>query len=111
MDTITIKEMLRVMESGETFSIDKAVSYDRKRKTGGDIIEYPEARLVQAEQEPTSDRPLTRVEQLKKQKARVPRHRKWYTRNIRLCIGGHPTGQIRKVHPPLILEFNGKTVV
>lgn len=97
------------METGEVFSC-KVVSYDRKRKKGGEIMEYAEAILVQNTKKESKARPKTlreqQVERLTEIK-KAPNHREWYTRNIQLLQNGHPTSLIKKIHPPLIVEFNG----
>ena len=102
------------MESGQAFSL-KVVAYNRQRKKGGDIKEYAEAILVRPTNEGEGNgRPPTRLEQLRKELAackRDPRHRKWYTRNIRILQNGFPTSIIRTIHPPLVIEFNGQKVV
>lgn len=113
---ISIKQVLAWMDSGKPFSCT-VVAYDRKRKKGGHLIEYPEAELVKPEEKPAAAvRPLTRQEEQRRQLAagddgRNPNHRHWYTRNIRELLHGQPTAIIRKIHPPLLLIFNSKTVV
>ena len=111
---ITMQEMLEAMESGAPFSM-KVCSYDRKRKKGGEWKFYPEAVLVQKEKKKEGSRPLTRIEKLQYQlhegEKRDPNHRKHYTRNIRVLQDGHPTGIIETIHPPLVDEFNGKTLL
>lgn len=108
---ITIAQCIEFMESGKPFSC-KVVSYDLKRKSGGKILEYDEAILVQntKEEEEEAGRPRTnretQVQRLTEMK-RNPSHRKWYTRNIQLLQDGFPTSLIKKIHPPLIIEFNG----
>ena len=110
---ISTKQMLATMEEGQPFSM-VVVTYDRKRKKGGQIKEYPEAILVQADQKQQTNRPLTAIEakvdrltQIKKN----PHHHSHYTRNIQLLQDGHPTSLIKKIHPPLVLEFNGQKVM
>lgn len=116
---ITERDMLEVMETGRAFSC-LAVSYDVKRKTGGKVLHYPEAVLVQASKEAKANarRTLTPAEQraMEARNAaggtpRNPHHRRFYTRNIRILQDGQPTMIQRKVHPPLIIEFNGKRVL
>jgi hypothetical protein len=113
--TISIKEALAYMESGKIFSC-KVVSYNRKSDKGGEIKHYPEALLLrQVEETQTNDRPMTTIERLQ---AKIempklhknPNHHIHFTRNIRDVQDGHPTGIIYKIHPPLLLEFNGLTV-
>ncbi|PHN06942.1 hypothetical protein CRP01_09000 [Flavilitoribacter nigricans DSM 23189 = NBRC 102662] len=109
--------MLATMETGRPFSLT-FVTYDRKRKCGGRIEDIAEAVLLHRDPESTTDtfanRPATPHEKKVQQLAelrRDPGHRKWYTRNIRLLVNGHPTGEIRKIHPPLVAIFNQKIVV
>lgn len=108
--------MLSAMETGAPFSI-KVCSYDRKRKKGGEWKEYPEAVLVSAKdnQDDSQNRKLTALEQVRKELdaplRRNPNHRKHYTRNIRILQNGHPTGMIVSIHPPLVDEFNGQTLL
>jgi hypothetical protein len=116
-EMITISEVLEKMQAGAVFSL-KVVSYDRRRKAkSGKIVEYPEAALVwgdggddrtkkrSAERAPTAlERQLSGLDEHK----RNPNHSGWYTRNIRLYQGGIPTEAVRKIHPPLIIEFNGE---
>lgn len=111
---ITVRNMLEMMESGLPFSLTY-VTYDSQRKKGGRLITYHEAELLQAD-EPTPGRQLTKLEETQKRTedlrtGRDPRHQKWYTRNIRILQNGHRTGVIQKIHPPLVVLFNEKTVV
>lgn len=117
MDQITVKDMLAQMETGKVFSLT-FVTYDRRRKRGGSIEDIAEAVLLQHDPTATNEifanRPATPHEKKVQQLAelrRAPDHHKWYTRNIRLLVNGHPTGEIRKIHPPLVTRFNQKTVV
>lgn len=112
---ISTKEMLETMKNGKPFSM-VVICYDRRRKSGGQIKEYPEAILVKKSDgnDLQLSRPQTKMEQkaayldeLKKN----PNHSKWYTRNIRLLQEGQPVGIINTIHPPLVVEFNGQKVV
>ena len=94
----------------------KVVSYDHKRKKGGEILEYPEAvQVIKKEEALRSQRPATRNEKLqakvREHKSKNPSHGKHYTRNINVLQDGLPTTIIRKIHPILIIEFNNKKVV
>jgi hypothetical protein len=118
---ITLQEALNWMQSGKPFSC-KVVSYDRTRHTGGTILEYPEAvQLLPSGQSPPSGdlgglgvRGRTRTEQLRsqlyEQASRKPQHGKHFTRNIQLLQDGHPVVIVKKIHPVLLLEFNGQEV-
>ena len=111
-----LKTILHIMASGELFSC-KVVKYDRKRKTGGQILEIVSAKLVSAEKKEKQQaatpatRAATPMEQLQQKRSKKPHHFRWFTRNIRLYTAGLPTSQILKIHPPLIIEFNGNQVV
>ena len=114
-EVITVGQMLKQMETSIRFSIT-VISYDRKRKTGGEIKESPEACLVMADKEKLErGRPKTAEEQEREGQMlsaeKKPAHYLWYTRNIRLLQAGTPTALIRKIHPPLVVEFNGKKVI
>jgi hypothetical protein len=115
---ISIRELLAHMEHGQPFSIE-VVSYDRQKGTGGKIHIYEEAVLLtEATRGTYLGRELTESERsvsasVADQELIVPKnpnHYFNYTRNIRILQDGHPTNIIKKVHPPLILKFNGKTV-
>jgi hypothetical protein len=99
---ITLAEILRHMESGKPFSL-KVVSYDRDRKKGGEILHFEEARLVPRDLPARTDRPPTKKEALLE---RRQNHFSHYTRNIQIIANGTPTAIIRKIHIPLIIEFN-----
>lgn len=112
---ITVKGKLAQMETGDPFSITY-ITFDRQRKKGGQVQAYTEAVLVltaerrveQPQRAQTSrERKQAKLQHLKK----APHHHKWYTRNIQLLVNGHPTGERRKIHPPLVVLFNDKIVV
>jgi hypothetical protein len=110
---ITMQEMLDAMKTGAPFSMT-VCSYDRKRKKGGEWKHYPEAVLVQAKDQPKGDRPLTAVEKVRQELTAIkrnPNHREHFTRNIRILQNGHPTAIIVTIHPPLVDQFNGKTLL
>jgi len=119
MAYIAIKDMLATMASGKTFQL-KVVTYDKKRKKGGEIVDYAEAVQVikREEAEADSQRPMTRIEQMKHDlsenevdTSRNPSHGEHYTRNINVLQEGIPTAIVRKIHPLLVIEFNHKKVV
>lgn len=102
VETITLKEVLAFMDTGAPFSI-AFVTYDEKRKTGGEWIEVKRAEKYV---------PFTRAEQERLDKAQPkvgifknPHHYENSTRNIQI-----PNGEIRKVAIRLIRRFNGKVV-
>lgn len=113
MEIITIRQMLRTMEGGDPFSIT-FITYDRRRRKGGAVRTFPEAELLQRKKKEVEGRPMTRREKAGLPadfSEKSPRHRKWYTRNIRILQDGHPTALVKKIHPPLVVFFNGKNVV
>lgn len=118
MGTIQIKEMLVAMETGEPFSI-QFITFDRKRKTGGDIKEFSQAILCYSKKTTNNKvqaRPMTRIEQMTAiletdTIRRNPNHKSNYTRNIQILQDGHPTAMRRKIHPLLVTQFNTKTVL
>lgn len=119
---ITIRECLEHMHAGEVFRL-KVVSFDKKRPVRCGIVhEYPEAVLMWATAPDGSEsakampgeRPMTELEKRligadAAAIARRPHHADHYTRNIRLLMHGQPTEAVVKIHPPLIIEFNGET--
>lgn len=119
MDTIiTISDCLKRLEAGEIATIE-VYKYDRKRKKGGqiDTLTCLLAKDEKDEKDEKSEGPNNGVDlQALDAEASVvahrrPNHRKFYTRNVRIVINGHPTAVIQKIHPPLIRTFNGiKTV-
>lgn len=97
------------MNSGQVFTC-KVVTYDQKRKTGGEIKEY-RAILMQGKDRGEKLRPMTPREKLKSADSRNPNHKQWYTRNIRIVTHDNfETTIVRKIHIPLIIEFNNQTV-
>lgn len=109
---ITLKAMIAEMQTGATFSCT-VISFDKKRGTGGEILEYHEARLFDPKLEQHASRAATEVERLRErlQESRNPNHGKHFTRNIMLMMNGHTTSETRKIHPPLVVSFNNQTVL
>lgn len=116
---ITIGQCLERMHAGEVFSL-KVVSYDRRRRDkSGQVQEYAEGVLVWGDggSDRTDRKPERAPTVLERALAggdaeidrRNPNHAHFYTRNIRVLQNGSPTEMIRKIHPPLIIEFNGET--
>jgi len=106
MHYVWLKDVLTAMEGDEEFSM-QFVTYDKQRKTAGEIVEvekakgmWKEAAEVTGKGVKTSN-PEEQLERRKKQ----PNHWENATRNI--VIGS----QIRKVHIRLITKFNGKPVI
>lgn len=115
---ISIKQCLEVMHSGAQFSL-KVTQYDKRRKDKrGKVLDVACAVLVWgdggnertkrgSERQPTDlERALSGENDLDK---RNPAHEQHYTRNIRVVVDGLETEVIYKIHPALIIEFNGQT--
>lgn len=101
------------MHSGAAFSL-RVISFDQKRPHKcGNELHYPEAVLVWGNAGEVTDgkqvgqRPPT-AKEAESLGDRDPAHQVNYTRNIRLLAGGLKTETIAKIHPPLIIEFNGE---
>lgn len=111
-EVITIRECNHIMKSGNIFSF-KCVTYDKKRKRGGELMEFDEAVLMERPKDDDISkdmgRPLTESEKVEVKK--LQRHWDNYTRNLRILQNGTPTSIIKKIHPPLLIEFNGKQVI
>lgn len=98
-----LHEMDQVSSSGipVPFSL-KFVTADRKRKTGGEIIEVKDAIKCIGKKNGMviyDGNTLSRKE-------KAPSHYENATRNIAL-----PNGSIRKIHIRLIIEFNAQKVI
>lgn len=113
---LPIKECLKIMHSGAVFSLS-VVSFDKKRPhKSGIVTHYPEAVLVWGEGgdiqkgREVGARPKTQREaRLSGLPAgKQPDHQGNYTRNIRLVANGFKTESLVKIHPPLIIAFNGQ---
>lgn len=111
-NTITMREVLDWIESGRPFRCT-CVAYDRRRHTGGSVIELHEAVMLQrsASRSEAAARGLTRTEKLRARLGKNPGHGQWFTRNVQVLQQGQPTAIIKKIHPPLILTFNGKEML
>lgn len=109
MELISIRDMLEDMEMGQPFSM-KVVKYNKQAVTGGNILEIEEAFL---RKKSSINRPKEITDPATREggQSKAPNHFKNYTRNIRLLKNGGPTNTIVKIHPPLVLEYNGKKVV
>jgi hypothetical protein len=107
---ISFREILTHIHSGKVFSC-KVVTFDKQKQTGGELREY---RAVLLRRDPMPNlRPSTaqELEAYNKKIQREPNHRLHYTRNIRIVTeDGFKTQVIKKIHIPLIVEFNGQKV-
>lgn len=113
---ITIAECLKRLEAGEKVFLE-VYQFDRKRKKGGKIDSF-DCVLLKNEGIPVGEDGVMIIGSVGVENTegplrdkRNPNHRIFYTRNVRILINGHPSGVVRKIHPPLIRSFNGfKTV-
>lgn len=75
------------------------------------VLMWKEAETAQ--KVPHGERPMTALERrltgIEDAERRNPNHQQHYTRNIRILQRGQPTEMEVKIHPPLIIEFNGET--
>jgi hypothetical protein len=102
-DTITLKEVLQRMDSGERFSI-AFVTADKHKNKGGEWIEITQCwkgfeRTEQQRKKSAKTQPKTVI-------MKNPNHFENSTRNI--CL---PNGEMRKVHIRLIRRFNNKVII
>ena len=116
---LSIKQILEIMHSGAVFSL-KVVRYDKRRKDKtGHVLEIAEGKLVWGDggsdrvaKPPSGERAPTALERqlsgLDQEDRRNPNHKFHYTRNVRILVNGQFTECIEKIHPPLIIEFNGQ---
>lgn len=107
--------MLATMANGDPFTIT-TIGFDKRRPQKSGRLHTFEGILCQQDEEEKKvegrsqtpmEQAITELETLKKN----PNHHDHYTRNLELCVNGYPTGERRKFHPPLVWQFNGKTVV
>jgi hypothetical protein len=110
---ISFKQISEYINSGEVFECT-VVTYDRKRKTGGKLL-HIKGVLAKGVEQGGKLRAMTRGERVEAQlktNRRNPNHHRWYTRNVRLVtLDGFLTNELRKIHLPLIVKFNGQTVM
>lgn len=115
MASISTKQMLETMKDGQPFTIT-FVTYDKRRKNKSGKILTLEGILCQKPKEETKveGRQLTETETKKEDLERLrrnPHHRDHFTRNLQIYVNGHPTAELRKFHPPLVVRFNELKVV
>lgn len=112
---ITVGEVWDTMQRGEVFSL-RAVKYNRQAKTGGDFITIEAGRVEKTPANKKATGPGDNQAPGPKVAdqwvaGKNPRHRKNHTVNIRILQDGVTTSVIKKVHVPLVVEFNGKIVL
>lgn len=97
---ISVQDATRIIDSGAIFSFS-VVTFDDQRKKGGEIMSFPEAR-----KHTIRERASTNLE--KRTQIKVPTK---FIRPVIIYQNGSPTSIVKSIHPPLLLEFNGKKVV
>ncbi len=102
IETISLKEVLNYLDSGMIFSMGWR-TYNHSKKEGGEWRELFQA--VKYGATPPGGR--TSTEQAPRELVRNPQHFLNSTRNIK----DMETGEIKKIHIRLIMQFNQKTVM
>lgn len=102
-NSITLKEVLEIIDSGEEFSV-MVITCNQKNKSGGEELWIDKA----AKHEPLniSQRKSIKNQQPKSLLKKNPNHFHNSTRNLKM-----PNGDLVKIHIRLIRIFNGKTVL
>jgi hypothetical protein len=104
-NSVRLSEALRQMEEGEERFSVRFVKADKRRKTGGQILEWQNCQLSKR-RVVGARRPAVAADETAAP-SRMPAHFQNATRNI---VQGN-SSQPRKVHIWLLLTFNGQRVV
>jgi hypothetical protein len=102
MEGMRFEEALKLIESGQPLMIEY-VSYDKSRKTGGEV-KIQQLRICSPKEERPKQAPTN-------PKSGVSNHFENFTRSFYTCINGEITQAIRKIHLPLILSINYQKVM
>lgn len=102
-DTILFKNMITYIDSGQPFSLS-FVTYDHKRKKGGEWINVKSAVKLMAPEK--QQKAIDAAQPSFTMVSRNPNHFENSTRNIKL-----QNGSIRKIHIRLVRLFNNKKVI
>ena len=102
-DTILFKEMITYMDSGQPFSMS-FVTYDKKRKRGGEWINIKSAVKLMAPEK--QQKAIEAAQPTFTMVSKNPKHFENSTRNIKL-----QNGSVRKIHIRLVRLFNNKKVI
>lgn len=100
MEKISRQQMRKILEGTEPFDL-KVVTCDRKRKTGGKILE-----LKNCTKTGNKGKNKAKKKTVSKNLISNPNHGQHFTRNI--FVNGQ---NLRKVNSLLIIEINGKEVI
>jgi hypothetical protein len=103
VDHILRSEVLKIAESGEHFDM-VFVTADRRRGTGGDLIDVKQWQKVDAKRTKPGQRRAPRA-----QRSKDPNH--WENKTINICNPNNNSQHPIAVHYRLIQFFNGKRVI
>lgn len=101
MAAIDLKEVMKIIKSGEWFSL-RLLTANISTNTGGKIIEFKRCRIARRKTMEQHGTPTTGSTGFTKD----PRHNFNFTVNLEL-----QNKQIRQVHPILIFEMNKQPVL
>lgn len=102
MEKVDLKEVMRILRSGEWIDSLWAFTADIAQGTGGQIIEYKNCRIARRKGLLESNIPIEGTSDT----IRSANHNANFTINIEL-----KNKQIRKLHPILIFEINKQPVI
>jgi len=102
MNVIRFEEALKIIESGSPVRL-RYVSFDRRRKSGGQIKEHEVMLSRERKDWLTPDQ--------SRSASSTQNHYEHFTRNFYQCIDGKQTMSIKTIHLPLILQVNEKLVM
>lgn len=101
METISLKDVLAIMDKKQPFSI-AFITCDKKKNKGGEWIDLPTA-----QKHASSSLADQRTSNNEQRVYKNPKHYDNGTRNLVNCLNG----ELVKVHIRLIRRFNNKVVV
>lgn len=101
---IDVRQLLSAMETKAWFSC-KLIKCNQQQCTGGEVVELKRARLLSGTEKKIRPAPGDSTASKARQK-KAAEHNYHFTRNLELR-----TGEVIKVHPLLIFEFNGQPVI
>jgi hypothetical protein len=104
-NSVRLSEVLRQMEEGEERFTIRFVKADKRRKTGGQIVEWHNCQLSKQRVGKAKRSPV--AADAAESTSKMPAHYQNATRNI---VQGN-SSQVRKVHIWLLLTFNGQRIV
>ena len=118
---VTLQEMLARLDADEIVSM-VVVKYNASKGTAGGLMHIGECQQLNADGKAPSEAGSTPSEASspaeggiqdysQEEKRRNPHHFEHFTRNVRLFSAGQPTKEIRKIHPQLVVEFCGASVL